>query len=86
MNFTEAKETQAKLRARRATHWIVLLVTPAASEYREMPKSNPDRKVFGFFPADMLDGATVYAAGAECFKNCREVVALPSPAWKGLAK
>lgn len=46
------------------THWIVRLVTPTTDEYRQMPKSNPDRLIFGAFKPDLLDGATVYAAGA----------------------
>lgn len=83
MNFAQAKAIQEKVRAHRKTHWVLRLITPDRDEYRTMPKDQPNKLVFGFFPPDMLDGATVYAAGAEGFKNCREVVALPSPVWKG---
>lgn len=81
MNFAEAQEIERQVQAARADNWVLQLVTPQSSEYRQMPKSKPDRRVFGFFPADTLDGAVVYAAGAQAFPNCREVVAVPSPAW-----
>ena len=83
MNFSESKEIEKQLREQRKTHWVLRLVTPTGSEYRTMPKSNPDKKIFKFFPADMLDGAIVYAGGAVDPEsvNCREVVAHPSPTY-----
>lgn len=74
-----------RLRERRKTHWIVRLVTPAVDEYREMPKTDTARKVFGFFPAEMLDGATIYAAGAATpWAGGIEVQAIPT--WNGVKR
>lgn len=64
MNFAEAQEIERQVKEARVENWVVRLVTPKLVEHRQMPKTNPDRRVFGFFPPDMLDGATVYAAGA----------------------
>lgn len=83
MNFSESKEIEKQLREQRKTHWVLRLVTPTRSEYRTMPKSNPDKKIFKFFPPDMLDGATVYVAGAlSQLTQGRSVVAHPSIEWK----
>ncbi len=82
MNFAEASEIQAKVRERRKTHWVLRLVTPVSDDYKEMPKSKPDRLIFGAFKPDFLDGATVYAAGAvNPLTQGPSFVALPSPGY-----
>ncbi len=85
MNFADAKEIEDEVKALRKTHWVLRLVTPGKSEYRQMSKTAPERLIFGAFKPDMLDGATVYAGGAvnPSSVNVLEVVAIPSPGWKG---
>ena len=62
--------------------WQVKIVTPTAKAVMEVPDIEADAK--GFIDPLLLDGATVYAAGAVSpLSGCREVVAVPTPAWKG---
>ena len=61
------------------------IVTPTAKAVMEMPDIEANAK--GFIAPLLLDGATVYAAGAVSpLANCREVVAAPTPEWKGKKK
>ena len=62
--------------------WSVKIVNPAWSCVIEMPDIEANAK--GFIDPLLLDGATVYAAGAVSpLSGCREVVAVPTPDWKG---
>ncbi len=56
--------TNGELVAMRATHWSLRVVTPDATAIVHLPKAHADKPVWGFFPADMLDGATAFVSGA----------------------
>ena len=60
----------------------ITLVTPISSE-----TVTAHGKLFGFLPAEMCEGATVYAAGAvNPLTVGNHIPAIPSPSWKGWTK
>ena len=80
MSFADSKEIARQIAEVEKTHFVVKLVTPAGTEYRQMSRDNPDRLVFNFLPADMMHKATVYAAGAKnpLTHRQKEFPAIPS--------
>lgn len=65
-----------QIRERSKTHFIVRMVSPLGEEIREMERTDPPKKVFGFIDADMLHGGAVYVKGATPFAGCKVVEAL----------
>lgn len=63
MNFADAAEIDRQVREAGKTHFVVKIVTQKGYEYRQMSRAQPDKLIFGFLPASMMHGATVYAAG-----------------------